>query len=258
MTECRTGQLEFQGIGGRAVVGNFDAGRATSDGGVLLLREVAERTGLIREFAGCFTDHRKPELIEHRWRSWWGSGFWPSPGLRRPQRSRRASRRPAFAVAAGKVDATGSKRAAKQDRGQALAGKSTLNRLELTPEGASAKARYKKIVYDARAIEEFFVEAFLDAHREAPEEIVLDLDATDDPLHGQQLGRFFHGYYGATATCRCTFSAATFAVCAVAAGGHRRAAGAVEQLERIVAGIRARWPEVRIIVRGDTGFAARN
>jgi Transposase DDE domain group 1 len=257
MTECRTGQLEFQGIGSRAVVGNFDAGRATSDGGVLLLREVAERTGLIREFASCFTDHRKAELIEHRVEELVAQRVLAIACGYEDLNDHDVLRDDAlFAVAAGKVDATGSKRRRKQDRGHALAGKSTLNRLEGTPEDASAEARYKKIVYDGAAIEEFFVEAFLDAHREPPEEIVLDLDATDDPLHGQQEGRFFHGYYRSYCYLPLYIFCGDFLLCArLRRANIDASAGAVEEVERIIRGIRGRWPEVRIILRGDSGFA---
>ena len=163
-----------------------------------------------------------------------------------------------LAVAAGKRDATGERRRRKQDRGHALAGKSTLNRLELTPAERDARARYKKIVCDgATRSSGSSSSAFLVGARErAPREIVLDLDATDDPLHGQQEGRFFHGYYGATATCRCTSSAGTS--CwprKLRRADQDGAAGAVEEVARIVAQIRERWPAVRIVVRADSGFA---
>ena len=145
MTECRTGQLEFQGISGRAVVAEFDGGRVTSDGGVLLLREVAELTGLVRKFAGCFTDHRRPELIEHRVEELVAQRVLAIACGYEDLNDHDVLRDDAlFAVAAGKVDATGSKRRRKRDRGHALAGKSTLNRLEGTPGDADARAQYKK------------------------------------------------------------------------------------------------------------------
>ena len=161
-----------------------------------------------------------------------------------------------LAVAAGKRDATGATRKRARDRGHALAGKSTLNRLEGTPAVATAAARYKKIVYDGAAIEAWFVEAFLATHDTPPTEIVLDLDATDDPVHGQQEGRFFHGYYRAY----CYLPLYIFAGDVLLAAKLRRAdgdgaAGAVEEVARIVGQVRRRWPGVRIVVRGDSGFA---
>ncbi len=170
-TDCKETQLEFQGLGRRRVIARFDGGRISSDGGLLLLHEVAERTGLLKRFAQCFTDHRDPA----------------HDALRDDT---------LLALAVGKSDLTGAERTRERDRGHALAGKSTLNRLERTPEGAGVGDRYKKIVYDGTAIEALFGDAFIQAHARAPEEIVLDLDATDDPLHGHQEGRFFHGYYG--------------------------------------------------------------
>src|SRR6202034_1777349 len=134
-----------------------------------------------------------------------------------------------------------------------VAGKSTLNRLELSRETAT---RYHKIAHDPAAIERLFVPLFLDAHRTAPEEIVLDLDATDDPLHGHQEGRFFHGYYD----CYCYLPLYIFCGRHLLCAKLRRSnidasAGAVEEIERIVGEIRLRWPKVKIVLRADSGFA---
>ena len=161
-----------------------------------------------------------------------------------------------LAAAAGKRDVTGTQRRRAQDRGHALAGKSTLNRWERTPADATAAARYHKIVYDPAAIERVFVEAYLAAHPTPPAEVILDLDATDDPLHGQQEGRFFHGYYRSY----CYLPLSVFAGDFLLAAQLRRAdgdgaAGAVEVVERLTTALRARWPAVRIIVRADSGFA---
>ena len=195
-TECRTEQLVFQGIGGRKVVAAFDGGRLSSDGGLLLLREVEERTGMLRRFARCFVDHRDPELIEHTVEELVAQRVLRAGvRVRGPERPRRVARRPALAVAAGKRDPTGERRKRKRDRGHALAGKSTLNRLELTQAERREPSRYKKIVSWERRSTKLLVRVFLEAHRQPPREIVLDLDATDDPLHGHQEGRFFHGYY---------------------------------------------------------------
>ena len=138
---------------------------------------------------------------------------------------------------------------------EALAGKSTLNRLELTKETASRKERYKKIVLDHPAVDHLLVEIFLQAHQEAPEEIILDLDATDDPLHGQQEGRFFHGYYGHYCYLPLYIFCGEFLLCArLRSSNIDASAGSVEELQRIVGQIRSAWPLVRIVVRGDSGF----
>jgi hypothetical protein len=105
-------------------------------------------------------------------------------------------REPLLAALVGKADPTGADRRRSEDRGAPLAGKSTLNRLEWGVAGQAADDRYRRMAVAPAAVDTFFVDVFLDAHAEPPEQIVLDLDATDDPLHGAQEGRFFHGYYG--------------------------------------------------------------
>ena len=256
-TDCTEEQLVFQGLSGRQVVARFDGGRITSDAGILLLREVAERTGLLRRFAHCFTDHRDPALIEHTVEELVAQRVLALACGYEDLNDHDVLRDDALlAVAAGKRDASGASRKRARDQGHALAGKSTLNRLEGTPAAATAAARYKKIVYDGAAIEAWFVDAFLAAHATPPTDIVLDLDATDDPLHGKQEGRFFHGYYRAY----CYLPLYIFAGDFLLAATLRRAdgdgaAGAVEEVARIVAQLRGRWPGVRIVVRGDSGFA---
>jgi len=142
---------------------------------------------------------------------------------------------------------------------EALAGKSTLNRLELTPETASRKERYKKIVLDHGAVDRLLVDIFLQAHREEPKEIILDLDATDDRCNGHQEGRFFHGYYGHYCYLPLYIFCGEFpVVCAVATVDIDASAGSVEELKRIVAQIRAAWPQVRLVVREIRDFAARS
>jgi hypothetical protein len=256
-TDCTAGQLEFQGFGRREVVGVFDGGRQTSDGGVLLLREVVERTGLIRRFAACFTDHRRPELIEHTVEELVGQRVLAQAIGYEDLNDHDTLRDDALlALAAGKRDLMGERRRRETDRGHALAGRSTLNRLELTPAEATAASRYKKVVYDGEAIAGLFVEHFLDAHEGPPERVVLDLDATDDPLHGHQEGRFFHGYYGHYCYLPLYIFCGEFLLCARLRPSDRDAsAGALEELERIVGQIRSRWPEVKIWIRADSGFA---
>jgi hypothetical protein len=256
MTECTGEQLEFHGLGRRVVVARFDGGAISTDGGALLLREVEAKTGLLARVAAQFTDHRAPELIEH------------SVGALVSQRiiglalgyedlndHDRLRFDPLLAVAAGKGDPTGEQRRREQDRGKALASSSTLNRLELTPAHADSGARYKKIVADQDGLDRALVEHFIQSHAQAPAEIWLDLDATDDPLHGHQEGRFFHGYYGHYCYLPLYITCGEHVLCARLRQSNIDAAdGSVEELTRIVAQLRAAWPKVRIIIRGDSGF----
>lgn len=259
-TECISDQLEFQGLGRQEVVGRFDGGRTTSDGGLLALREVAERSGMLKRFAQCFTDYRSATRIEHTVEELIGQRVLANACGYEDLNDHHALRDDALlALAAGKRDIEGSGRVRQRDRGHALAGAATLNRLELTPADATAASRYKKIVYDGKAIERFFVDEFLRAHASAPEQIVLDVDATDDPLHGQQEGRFFHGYYGNYCYLPLYVFCGDFLLAAKLRTADRDGAtGCVEEVERIVGQIRQQWPRVRIVVRGDSGFAREN
>lgn len=256
-TDCTTEQLEFQGLGRRRVVAGFDAGRATSDGGVVLLREVAERSGVLRDFARCFHDHRRRDLIEHTVEELVAQRVLGQALGYEDLNDHDWLRDDALmAVAVGKSDPSGMDRKRARDRGHALAGHATLNRLELTPAEANASSRYQKIVYDEEAIRDLFVETFLRAHRCAPSRIILDLDATDDPIHGKQEGRFFHGYYGSYCYLPLYVFCGDFLLCAKLRRSNIDAsAGSREEIERIVTRIRERWPEVEIWIRADSGFA---
>jgi hypothetical protein len=233
----------------------FNGGRQTSDAGLLLLREVAERTGLLRRFAGCFTDYRRQDLIEHT-----VSELVSQRVLAQVQGYEDLNDHdtlrddPLLALASGKRDLIGANRVRRRDLGHALAGKSTLNRWERTP--AEPSARYHKIVYDGPAISAVFIDHFLAAHATPPERIVLDLDATDDPLHGQQEGRFFHGYYRQYCYLPLYIFCGEFLLWAeLRRSDIDASAGSVEALTQIVGRIRARWPEVEIWIRADSGFA---
>jgi hypothetical protein len=257
-TDCTEGQLVFQGLGRRKVVADFSAGRLSSDaGGILLLREVAERNGLLQRFSECFTDHRDPERIEHTVLELVTQRVVALACGYEDLNDHDVLRDDALlATAAGKEDVTGSRRPRERDRGHALAGKSTLNRWERTPANATVTSRYQKIVYDGEAIERMFIDAFVAAQEKPPEEVVLDLDATDDPVHGQQEGRFFHGYYRSYCYLPLYIFAGDFLLVAkLRRADADGAAGAVEEVARIVAALRAAWPSVRIVVRGDSGFA---
>jgi hypothetical protein len=194
-TECSGKLFEFHPLGAREVRGGFDGGAITSDGGGLLLREVEKRTGIVQRFAACFTDHRDAERVEHTVRELVARRVYGlALGYEDLNDHDELRRDPMLAVLAEKQDLRGESRARERDRGKALAGKSTLNRLELTKATVEEKERYKKIVMDQGAVDRLLVGVFLESYAEAPQEMVLDLDATDDPLYGHQEGRFFHGY----------------------------------------------------------------
>jgi len=243
-------------LGRREVVAGFDGGTITTDGGALLLREVEGRTGILAQFAACFTDYRAPELIEHTAAELIAQRvFALALGYEDLNDHDELRLDPLLAVLVGKEDPTGQNRVRPRDKGKALAGKSTLNRLELTPVGADRESRYKKIVASLKSVEGLFVEFFVQAHTQAPERIVLDLDATDDPVHGDQLGRFFHGYYREY----CFLPLYVFCGKHLLGSWLRPAnidasAGALEKVSMLVTRLRQEWPGVKIVLRGDSGF----
>jgi hypothetical protein len=258
-TECKTSQLEFQGFGRRQVVADFDGGRISSDGGLLLLREVAQRSGLLKRFAGCFSDYRDPRLIEHQVEELVAQRVLAlAQGYEDLNDHDTLRDDPLLALAAGKQDLIGARRVRMRDRGHALAGKSTLNRLERTPLQLKPKERYSKIIYDGAAIEALFTDAFIRAQPQPPEQLVLDLDATDDPLHGQQEGRFFHGYYGCYCYLPLYIFCGDYLLCAKLRTSDRDgSAGALDEVKRIVAQRRAAWPEGQNYLAGGFRFCPR-
>jgi hypothetical protein len=253
---CSTPQLTFQPHPGRPIVASFDGGHLSSDGGALLLGEVEQRTGILRRLADCFTDHRDPDAIEHTKGQLLAQRvFALALGYEDLNDHDDLRLDPLLAALVGKADPTGQSRARDQDRGKALAGKSTLNRLELTPPDATATSRYKKIVADPAAIERLFVDVFLQAHPSPPAQIVLDLDATDDPVHGHQEGRFYHGYYGHYCYLPLyIFCGEHLLVAKLRQANQDAAAGCVDEVARLVTAIRQAWPDVRILIRADSGF----
>ena len=255
-TQCNQESLQFHPLFRREVRGQFDGGTITSDAGGLLLREVEKRTGIVAQFAACFRDHRKAERIEHTVKELVAQRVYAlALGYEDLNDHDQLRQDPLLAVLAEKPDPTGESRARQRDQGKALAGKSTLNRLELTGEAVSEEERYKKIAMDQAAVDRVWVEVFLQAHREPPQEIVLDLDATDDPVHGNQEGRFFHGYYGHYCYLPLYIFCGEMLLCArLRPSNIDASAGSREELERIVRQIRQAWPEVKITIRGDAGF----
>jgi hypothetical protein len=246
-TECNPTLFEFSPVDGRQVVAAFDGGAITSDAGAMLLGETDRAIRLTERFAACFIDARVPELVEHEISTMvLQRVVGIALGYEDLNDHDELRHDPVLAVIAGKL-------AAKRADCAPLAGKSTLNRVELSrPE----PTRYHKVSHDPAAIEMLFVDLFVEAHRRAPAQIILDLDATDDPLHGHQEGRFFHGYYDGY----CYLPLYVFCGRHLLAARLRRSnidasAGAVEEIARIVARIRRRWPRTRILLRGDSGFA---
>ena len=246
-TECSADLFGFTPVEGRKVVAGFDGGQMTSDAGAMLLGATDKQIRLIERFASCFTDYRAADLVEHTVPSLVGQRvFGIALGYEDLIDHDQLRHDPVMAVLGGKL-------AAKRADCAPLAGKSTLNRLELSREEPT---RYHKISYDAGAIEGLFVDLFVEAHSAPPTQITLDLDATDDPVHGHQEGRFFHGYYDNY----CYLPLYVFCGRHLLAAKLRPAnidasAGSVEQMARIVTRIRQRWPQARILLRADSGFA---
>src|SRR6266481_1105205 len=246
-TECSADLFGFARVEGRAVVAAFDGGTMTSEAGAMLLGATDRQIRMIERFAGCFTDHRAADLVVHAVAGLVGQRvFGMALGYEDLIDHDQLRHDPVMAVLGGKLEA-------RRADCAPLAGKSTLNRLELS---RAEPTRYHKISYDAAAIEGLFVDLFLDAHAAAPPQLTLDLDATDDPRHGHQEDRFFHGYYDNY----CYLPLYVFCGRHLLASKLRPAnidasAGSVEEMARIVAGIRQRWPAVRVLLRADSGFA---
>jgi Transposase DDE domain group 1 len=246
-TECNADLFGFAPVDGRRVVAAFDGGQMTSDAGALLVGAADRAVRLVERFAGCFTDHRSPDLIEHTVATLVGQRVWGIALGYEDLVDHDALRHdPVMAILAGKL-------AARRAGCAPLAGKSTLNRLELS---RAEPSRYHKINHDAAAIEGLFVDLFIEAHAGPPRQIILDLDATDDPLHGHQEGRFFHGYYDNY----CYLPLYIFCGRHLLAAKLRPAnidasAGSIAEVSRVVARIRQYWPWVRILLRADAGFA---
>jgi hypothetical protein len=246
-TECSRDLFGFAPVEGREVVAAFDGGAITSDAGALLLGATDRAIGMVKRFAACFHDERRAHLIEHEVVTLVGQRvFAIALGYEDLNDHDDLRHDPMMAVLAGKLEA-------RREDCAPVAGKSTLNRLEL---GKLEPTRYHKVSHNPIAIKRLLVDLFLEAHERAPGEIILDLDATDDPVHGNQEGRFFHGYYD----CYCYLPLYIFCGRHLLAAKLRRARvdaadGAVEEVARIVGQIRNRWPKVRVVLRADSGFA---
>jgi len=252
-TECKSNQLKLYPLHSRDVIAKFDGGNITSDSGAFLLREVEKRTHILKRFSDCFTDYRNPKFIEHTIEALIKQRvFGIAMGYEDLNDHDTLRQDPCLGMLCEKQDPTGSDRCMNRDKGRASAGKSTLNRLEL---GAVTINRYKKIAPNMEAIDALLVDLFIESHERAPEEIILDLDATDDPIHGNQEGRFFHGYYGHYCYLPLYIFCGEQLLCARLRTADCDASdGVLTELERILKKLRAVWPKTRILIRGDSGF----
>jgi hypothetical protein len=254
-TDCTPNLFGFQDLGSRKVVAGFDGGMISSDAGGLLLREVAVTTELLRQFSDCFLDYRNQRFVEHSVQELVSQKVMGlCLGYEDDVDHDMLRFDPLFATLCGKEDPSGESRTHARDKGKACAGKSTLNRLE-TCEGVLHTQGAKKIVAHDASIERFFVKAFLKSRSGRPKRIVLDLDVTDNELHGKQEGRFFHGHYD----CYCYLPLYIYCgddlLCAkLRTADVDPAQGVSEELERIVGMIRSRWKDVEILIRADSGF----
>jgi hypothetical protein len=242
MTECNQSEFGFKACGRREIVARFDGGTISSDGGAFLLRETDRRLNLLPRLAECFLDGRNQNQVEHSVLEMLSQRVYGlALGYEDLNDHDRLRTDPVFGILAG-----------REDLEEPLAGKSTLNRMEL---GSGASNRYKKITFWKDAMDELLVRAFMESHESAPAEIVLDVDTTDLPLHGKQEGRFFHGYYDHYCYLPLYVFCGDHILCArLREANHDASFGCLQEIKRIVAQIRAGWPEVKIVLRGDSGF----
>ena len=252
MTECTPRQLSFGNIGRRDVVASFDAGFLSSEGGVLLLGETEKRIGMFNRLAACFTDRRDPDLIEHSVRSLVAQRVLGlALGYEDLNDHDVLRRDPLLAAVVGEPDILGMRRGGA-NAGCALAGKSTLNRLELS---THQEDRYKKIEAVDGRLDALLLALFVESFGKRPKTLILDVDSTDDPLHGQQEGRHFSRFYANYCYLpRYVFCGEQLLSCRLGTSDVDPARGFVEELERIVHHLRQTWPKVQIVLRADAGF----
>jgi hypothetical protein len=242
MTECIQSSFGFKACGSREIVARFDGGTISSDSGGLLLRETDRRLNLLPRLAGCFLDGRNQARIDHSILEMLSQRIYGlALGYEDINDHEQLRTDPVFGILAG-----------REELDEPLAGKSTLNRMEL---GAGAKDRYKKITFWKDALDELLVKVFIESHDNAPAEIILDVDTTDLPLHGKQEGRFFHGYYDNYCYLPLYIFCGEQVLCArLREANHDAAFGSLQEIQTIVAQIREAWPATKIILRGDSGF----
>ena len=256
-THCKSDRIELQGPGRRILTADFDGGHLTTDGGVVALQQIDQKLQIMRRFADCFVDARESGRVEHSVEELLRQRvFGLALGYEDLNDHDQLRLDPLLAMAVGKRDVVGKKRKHTRHQGAALAAKSTLNRLDFAMGADAAEDRYHRIAADPEAIERFFTECFLDSFTEAPDQLILDFDATDNPIHGQQEGRFFHGYYGHYCYLPLYVFCGRHVLCAKLRRSNIDACdGSLEVLQDLVEQIRDRWPNVDILIRADSGFA---
>ena len=248
-TKCNLKQFEFEGLGSRQVVAAFDGGDITSDGGAVLLREVDRRLGLSKKAAACFTDKRNQNSVVHKLETLVAQRIHGiALGYEDLNDHDDLRHDGALSLLSDTLEP-------RRDNCAVLAGKSTLNRFERSASSTTLNSRYHKIGLDEAAMQAVLVSFFLRSRQTPPVKIILDLDNTDDPLHGDQEGKFFHGYY----RCYCytplyIFCGRDLLAARLQTANIDGAACAVEELTRIIGQIRQAWPDVEIEIRGDGGF----
>ena len=242
MTDCNQSSFGFKACGKREIVARFDGGTISSDGGAFLLRQTDQRLNLLPRLADCFLDSRNQEQVEHSILERLSQRIYGlALGYEDINDHEQLRTDPVFGILAG-----------REELEQPLAGKSTLNRMEL---GTGANDRYKKITFWKNWIDELFVKMFLESYQTAPDKIILDVDTTDLPLHGKQEGRFFHGYYDNYCYLPLYIFCGEQILCArLREANHDASYGSLAEIQRIVTQIRAAWPEVKITLRADSGF----
>jgi hypothetical protein len=242
MTECNQSSFGFEACGSREIVARFDGGTISSDGGAFLLRQTDKRLNLLPRLAECFLDGRNQEQVEHSILEMLSQRIYGlALGYEDINDHEQLRKDPVFGILAG-----------REELEEPLAGKSTLNRMEL---GTGTKDRYKKITFWKEAIDELLVKMFLESYQKAPDEIILDVDTTDLRLHGKQEGRFFHGYYDSYCYLPLYIFCGEHVLCVrLREANHDASFGSLTEIRRIVTQIRVAWPEVKIILRGDSGF----
>jgi len=256
-TQCTTQKCSFRGLGDRRIEAQFTADPITTDTRGLLLREVAEKMNFFEKTDGCFTDYRDVDRREHEIPQLLAQRVLGLiQGYEDPGGYDELREDPTWATLAGKEDPTGRERTQEADQGKPLASKATLGRLEHSPESEEETDRYHRITAETDRIADLFVDLFVEDRSRPEDPIVLDLDATHDPLHGDQEGKFFHGY----CDCYCYLPLYIFCGEELLCAKLRRSnidpsEGRLPEVERIVDRIREKWPEVEIILRADSGFA---
>lgn len=254
-TECIQPTLEFPDLISRPIVVQADANHVSSDGGSVLLGQLDRSYGYTKRFASCFVDLRDPRLVEHQFLTMlrqriYGIGL----GYEDINDHEQLRSDPLLAAVCGHDDPEGKKRRFEQDYGKPLAGKSTLNRMELPAQNETDQP-YKKIVAKPEAIEEFFIAEFVRSLDKKTQRIVLDLDLTENPLYGQQEGRFFHGYYDSYCYLPLYIFCGNWPVVArLRTADEDHFEDTLATVAKVVAAVRRKFPQMKMVVRGDSGF----